>query len=52
MELVLGGVGEGKGDGHDDNDGTGIDDSRSRRTVAGGIFGRVRLIYNLCRPNR
>ncbi len=47
MESVLGGGGEGKGDGRNDDDGTGNNDSRSGRTGAGGIFGRVRLIYKL-----
>ncbi len=47
MESVLGGGGEGKGDGCDNDDGAGNNDSGSRRTGAGGIFGRVRPIYKL-----
>jgi hypothetical protein len=47
MESVLGGGGEGKGDGCNDNDGAGNDDSGFGRTGAGGIFGRVHLIYKL-----
>ncbi len=49
MESVLGGVGEGKADGHNDDDGAGNNDSGSGRTGTGGIFGRVRLIYKLHR---
>ncbi len=47
MESVLGGGGDGKGDGCDNDDGAGNKDSGSGRTGAGGIFGRVRLIYKL-----
>jgi hypothetical protein len=47
MESVLGGGGEGKGDGCNNNDGAGNNDSGFRRTGAGGIFGRVHLIYKL-----
>jgi hypothetical protein len=47
MEFILGGGGEGKGDGCDNNDSAGSNDRGSRRMGAGGIFGRVRLIYKL-----
>jgi hypothetical protein len=47
MKSILGGGGEGKGDGHNEDDGAGNDDSGSGRMGAGGIFGRVRLIYKL-----
>ncbi len=49
MESVLGGGGEGKEDSHSEDDGAGDNDSGSgrTRTGAGGIFGRVRLIYKL-----
>ncbi len=49
MELVLGGGSEGKGDGCNDDDGAGNNDSGSRRMGAGSIFGRVPLIYKLHR---
>jgi hypothetical protein len=47
MESVLRGGGEGKGDSRNDNDGAGNNDSGSGRTGAGGIFGRVCMIYKL-----
>jgi hypothetical protein len=47
IESVLGGGGEGKRDGCNDNGGAGNNDSGSGRTGTGGIFGRVRLIYKL-----
>ncbi len=47
MESVLGGGGEGNGDSRGEDDGTGNINSGSRRMGAGGIFGRVRLIYKL-----
>ncbi len=47
MESVLGGGNEGKGDGCDDDDGAGNNDSGSGRKRLGGIFGRVHPIYKL-----
>ncbi len=47
MESVLGGGGEGKGDGCNNNDGAGNNDRGSRRMGTGNIFGRVCPIYIL-----
>jgi hypothetical protein len=47
IESILGGGGEGKGDGCDVNDGAGNNNSGYKRTGAGGIFGRLCPIYKL-----
>ncbi len=47
IKSVSGGGGEGKGDCCNDDDGVGDNNSGSGRMGAGGIFGRVCLIYKL-----